>query len=119
VKKLVDEAVKWAPTKYGALAWGVMSFGLGLAIEQHNLRKLVLNSSDFLTHILARYASYERVYRNQITAKKSTTFDNFENNLVDVYKAVLVYAGAVNKYIQQLGIGIQHIPQFPCYLSNN
>jgi hypothetical protein len=105
--------VKFDPTKYGALAWGVISFGLGLAIEQHKVRELVLKSFDFLTHLLARYASYERLFRTEIDIKLSKDLSGLEKSLVDVYKAVLIYGGEVNQYLKELGIGMKIY--FPFY----
>jgi hypothetical protein len=97
--------VKFDPTKYGALAWGTISVALTLAIEQHKVRELALNTSAFLTDLLVRYATYERLYRSDVNVKPSDSLTHFENMLVDVYKAVLVYTGQVNLYTKEWGIG--------------
>jgi hypothetical protein len=101
---LIDAALKFDPTKYGALAWSLVSFGMQLAITQKVVRDLVFESSDFLANIMVRYAAYETLYRESLTVNPSATFLSFEYSLTQVYKAILVYTAEVNSYLYEWGL---------------
>ena len=98
-KQLADEAIKFDPTKYAALAWGVVSFGLEAAVRHHKVRNQALGSTDFLAGLLVKYAAYERLFRQTETrVNPSQDLINFEKELSRAYKAILQYCGFVKEH---------------------
>jgi hypothetical protein len=97
-KSLVDAGLKFDTSGYGAIAWSVLSFGLQIAINGKEVREFVFQSSEAITQLIARYAGYEILYRG--STKPSDACRKFEERLVDVYKAILVYMGTLEGYLQ-------------------
>lgn len=94
VKRLGDEAVTFDPTKYSALAWGVLTFGVEAAVRHHRVRKQALDSAELVSHLLVQYAAFERRYRDG-----SDITRNFEHELLAAYKATLHYCASVQGYL--------------------
>lgn len=87
--------MKFDKSGYGALAWSVVSFGLEIAKNAEGAREFVFSSSEIITRLMERYIEYENLYRVLLTDEK------FENGIVKVYKALLLYTIALNDYLDQ------------------
>lgn len=95
-KRLGDEAVKFDPTKYSALVWGVLTFGVEAAVRHHKVRKQALESADLVSHLLVQYAAIERDYRDG-----SAISDKIESGLLVAYKATLHYCAEAQGYLEK------------------
>lgn len=76
-----------------------MSFGLRLAANAEDTREFVLSSSEVITRFMAKYTEYERSFRGSEAGKQ------FDHLLTNVYKALLLYMIALEKYLRQSGPG--------------
>lgn len=97
VKSIIDSAVRSEPTGYASIAWTIVSFGLQLAQNEQDRLDKLFESSAFLANLLARYATIEAHYLDQ----DIKTRDRLENAIIDVYVAILEYAGAVRSTREQ------------------
>lgn len=84
---------------FAVLGWAIVSFGITMANNAKDMRDLVLESSAFLVQILARYASYERIYRTGISS--SDIIGHFEDAIQQVYKSILVYTVGMTNYMKE------------------
>ena len=91
VKSLIDSAVRSDPTGHASTAWIIVSLGLQLAQNDQDRLDMLFKSSAFLANLLARYANIEVQYLNQ----DIKDVDRLENAIIDVYVAILEYAGEV------------------------
>jgi hypothetical protein len=98
-KSLGDAVAKFDKSGYATLGWSVVSFGLQVATNEQEVRSLALSSSEFITGFMTRYAQYEKWFR------MSQPDEEFDRRLVKVYKAILLYVIAVDKYLHQLKPG--------------
>jgi len=94
VKSLGDAAVKFDKSGYAALGWSVVSFGLQVAANAEEARGFVLSSSEVITRFMARYMEYEKC-RGQHAGPE------FDRGMTEVYKSILLYAMALDTYLQQ------------------
>lgn len=94
-KSLVDAGMQFDKSGYGALAWSIVSFGLEIAKNAEGAREFVFSSSEIITQLMERYLEYENLYRVLLTD------DKFENRIMNVYKALLLYTIALNNYLTQ------------------
>jgi hypothetical protein len=102
MKSLIDAGLAFDPTKYGALGWAVLSFGLQMAINAKEIREFTLDSCDYLVNIIARYSTYELQYSS--TAHPSSTSDalkRFEEGVTTVYTSILRFLGNMKEYLGQ------------------
>jgi len=97
VKSLIDSAVRSDPTGYASTAWTIVSFGLQLAQNDQDRLDMLFKSSAFLANLLARYANLEAYYLDQ----DIKSVDRLEKAIIDVYVAILEYAGAVRRTREQ------------------
>ncbi len=100
VKSLIDSAVRSDPTGHASTAWTIVSFGLQLAQNDQDRLDMLFKSSAFLANLLARYANIEAHYLDQDVK----TVDRLENAIIDVYVAILEYAGEVRSTRGQNGV---------------
>ncbi|KAJ0108232.1 hypothetical protein J7T55_000197 [Diaporthe amygdali] len=98
-KAIGDAAVKFDKSGYAALGWSVVSFGLQVAANVKEAREFVLSSSEVITRSMAKYREYELVIRGLETGK------GFDEQLINVYKAVLLYMIALDNYLHQPRLG--------------
>ncbi|KAG6355420.1 hypothetical protein INS49_003382 [Diaporthe citri] len=99
-KSLGDAAVAFDKSGYAALGWSVVSFGLQLAANAEDTREFVLSSSEVITRFMAKYTEYERIFRGPESGEQ------FDRLLTNVYKALLLYVIALDKYLRQSGPGL-------------
>jgi hypothetical protein len=92
-KSLGDAVAKFDQSGYATLGWPVVSFGLQVATNEQEARSLALSSLEFVTGFLTRYAQYEKWFR------MSQPDEEFDRRLVKVYKAILLYVIALDKYL--------------------
>lgn len=76
-----------------------MSFGLQFVANAKDAREFVLSSSEFVTDLLVRYKEYERF-------RDSQGEQHFDELLVRVYKAILIYIVTLQQYLQQGSAGL-------------
>ncbi len=69
------------------------------------MKDFVFASSDFLANIMARYASYEALYREEAQAQPSIPYSRFEEGMVSVYESILRYVGVMSQYLKESAIG--------------
>jgi hypothetical protein len=98
-KSLGDAVAKFDQSGYATLGWSVVSFGLQVATNEQEARSLALSSSEFVTGFLTRYAQYEKWFR------MSQPDEEFDRRLVKVYKAILLYVIALDKYLHLWKLG--------------
>jgi uncharacterized protein YfbU (UPF0304 family) len=107
MKSLIDAGLAFDPTKYGALGWAVLSFGLQMAINAKEIREFTLDSCDYIVNIIARYSIYELQYSG--TAHHSSTTDalkRFEEGVTTVYASILRFLANVKEYLGQNWLGM-------------
>lgn len=105
LKSLIDAGLTFDPTKYGALAWAVVSFALQVTKNAKEIRDFVFTNSGFVMDVIARYAAYEALYCREVSATPSTAYTLFEEAIVAVYKTILVFVGEMNHYLKEYHIG--------------
>lgn len=71
-----------------------MSFGLQVAVNVEEAREFALSSSKAVTGFLARYARYETLFRGP------QPDEEFDQRLIEVYKAILLYVMALDDYLK-------------------
>lgn len=94
-----DAATELDKSGYAALGWSVVSVGLQVAVNAEAARQFVLTSSEFTTALLARYAKYEAELRGPHAG------DEFDNRIVNVYKAILLYIIALDAFMGRCTAG--------------
>ncbi|KAH8779874.1 hypothetical protein F5883DRAFT_638437 [Diaporthe sp. PMI_573] len=97
-KSLGDAAVQFDKSGYASLGWSVVSFGLQVAANAGEASEFVLSSSEIITRFMAKYREYELFFRGPEAG------DDFDEQLTNVYKAILLYMIALDKYLRQSGI---------------
>jgi hypothetical protein len=90
--------VQFDKSGYAALGWSVVSFGLQVAANAEKARKFVFSSLEDITGLMARYSEYENLFRG--------LHEEFDRLLTNVYEGILLYVIALNKYLQQCGLGL-------------
>jgi len=89
------------PTGYGTLGWAVLSFGLHIVIQEKTIRDLVFQSSEYLSNLIARYASYEALYLGSVQGHRTPALIRFEESVIVVYERVLLYLCEVKKNLKE------------------
>lgn len=103
---MIDAGLSFDPTKYGALGWAVLSFGLQMAINAREMREFTLDSCEYIINIIARYSVYELQYSG--TADPSDTTDalqKFKEGVTTVYTSILQFLGKMKEYLNQNWLG--------------
>lgn len=96
-KDLIDAGLKFDPTGYGTIVWGVVGGALQLLQNDKDRVEAVFDSAAVMARLLPKYAVVEAHYRDWKTDRQN----DFEDRIVDVYGAILQYAGEAKK-----GLGI-------------
>ena len=92
-KEIVDQGLKFDPSGYGTMVWGVVSGVLTLIQNDRDRAEAVFGASAVMAKILPKYAVVEAHYRDRLTQEHRA----FENRVQDVYVAILEYAAEVRK----------------------
>lgn len=95
-----DAAIAFDKSGYAALGWSVVSFGLRVTANTEEAREFVLSSSEIIARFMAKYRQYEKIFRGPDAGEE------FDRLLINVYKAMLLYMIALDKYLQQSGPGV-------------
>jgi len=98
-KSLSDGVVQFDKSGYATLSWSVVSFGLQVASNAKEAGIVILCSSAVIIEFVKRYAQYEKWFR------RSQPDQEFDSRLVEVYKAVLLLAIALDDYLRLWGPG--------------
>jgi hypothetical protein len=96
-KDIIDAGLKFDPTGYGTIVWGVVGGVLLLLQNDKDRVEAVFDSAAVMARLLPKYAVVEAHYRDWKTDRQK----EFEDRIVDVYTAILRYAGEAKK-----GLGI-------------
>ncbi|KAL8787323.1 MAG: hypothetical protein Q9195_007818 [Heterodermia aff. obscurata] len=92
-KDLIASGVAHDPSGYASSVWSVVSLGLQLVKNDLDTLEAVFESAFFLSDLLARFASIDRNFRDRILDDTP----DFENTIVNVYWAILVYSAEITK----------------------
>jgi hypothetical protein len=99
---LIDAGLAFDPTKYGALAWAVLSFGLHMAINAREIREFAFDACDDMVNIIARYTIYEIQYRGSAHPSDTTdALQKFEEGVTAVYTSILQFLAEMKTYLDQ------------------
>ncbi|KAK3293883.1 uncharacterized protein B0H64DRAFT_462192 [Chaetomium fimeti] len=102
VKSLIDAGLAFDPTKYGALAWAILSFGLHMAINAREIRDFMFDACDDIVNIVARYSIYKIQYRSSAHPSGTTeALQKFEEGVTDVYTSILQFLAEMKGYLNQ------------------
>ncbi|KAH6855628.1 hypothetical protein B0I37DRAFT_411606 [Chaetomium sp. MPI-CAGE-AT-0009] len=102
VKSLIDAGLSFDPTKYGALAWAVLSFGLQMSINAREIREFTFDAIDDMVNIIARYSIYEIQYRGSAHPSGTTdALQKLEEGVTAVYTSILQFLGEMKEYLNQ------------------
>lgn len=96
-KGVVDAGLKFDPTGYGTIVWGVVSSLLTLVQNDKEGVEAVFNSAAVMARFLPKYAIIENHYRDKPTQEQ----DAFEDQIEEVYVAILKYAACVQKELNR------------------
>ena len=80
------------PSGYASKAWAIVAFSLSLAQNDQDRTEKILESSAFLSSLLARYSSIEAQYLSRSLKDSS----NLRQAIIEVNVATLEYAAEVN-----------------------
>ena len=96
-KTFVDASLKFDPSGYGTIVWGVLSGVLTLVQNDKDKVDAVFDSAAVVARYLPRYAIIEAHYRDRPTQEQTA----FENQIMHVYAAILKYAACVQKELNR------------------
>lgn len=96
-KNVVDAGLKFDPTGYGTIVWGVVSGLLTLVHNDKEGVEAVFNSAAVMARFLPKYAIIENHYRDKPTQEQNA----FEDQIEQVYVAILKYAACVQKELNR------------------
>lgn len=96
-KDIVDAGLKFDPTGYGTIVWGVMSGVLTLVQNDKEKVDAVFDSAAVMARFLPKYAIIEDHYRDWPTQQQNS----FEDQIEQVYVAILKYAACVQKELNR------------------
>ncbi|KAB8239014.1 uncharacterized protein BDW43DRAFT_296406 [Aspergillus alliaceus] len=100
-KVMISTVAALDPTQHTASAWAIMSLGLTMTKNYHDLRDALFESLEYLADILAQCAFIEKKY---YLAGNSNAKQDLENALIRLYRAILHYTVLVRK-AQDASIG--------------
>lgn len=109
-KDIVDAGLKFDPSGYGTIVWGVLSGVLTLVQNDKEKADAVFDSAAVMARYLPRYAVIEDHYRSRPTQEQKA----FENQIAQVYGAILKYAACVQKELNRSFAGIFLNDLFSC-----
>ena len=97
LKDIMDAGLKFDPSDYGKIVWGVLS-GV-LTLVQNNKEKVdaVFDSAAVIAKFLPKYAIIEDYSRDRPTQEQNA----FEDQIEQVYIAILKYAACVQKELNR------------------
>ena len=96
-KGIVDAGLKFDPSGYGTIVWGVLSSVLQLVQNDKEKVDAVFDSAAVMARFLPKYAIIEDQYRDRSTQEQN----GFEDFIQAVYVAILKYAACVQKELSQ------------------
>ena len=96
-KSIVDAGLKFDPSGYGTIVWGVLSGVLTLVQNDKEKVDAVFDSAAVIARFLPRYAIIEAHYRDEPTLEQTA----FENQIEHVYAAILRFAACVQKELNR------------------
>lgn len=113
-KEIVDAGLKFDPSGYGTIVWGVLSGALTLVKNDKDKIDAVFDSAAAMARFLPKYAIIEDHYRDRPTQDQNV----FEDQIVQVYLAILKYAACVQKELNRsvtgntsLHISLRHLQE--------
>lgn len=92
-KDIIDHGLKFDPSGYGTIVWGVVSGGLQLLQNDTDRVEAIFDSAAEMAEILPKYAVVEAQYRDWPLQEQAA----FEARIVAVYSALLLYAAEAKK----------------------
>lgn len=96
-KDIVDAGLKFDPSGYGTIVWGVLSGVLTLVQNDKEKVDAVFDSAAVMARFLPKYAIIEDHYRDRPTQESNA----FEDLIEQVYVAILKYAVCVQKELNR------------------
>lgn len=95
--------VQFDKSGYAALGWSVVSFALQGLTNLEEVDQYVLESSEFVTEVLTRYALYEKWCRGPHPDEE------FDSRITNVYEAILLHVMNLDDNLQpgKRGLSIQ------------
>ncbi|KAB8238710.1 WD40-repeat-containing domain protein [Aspergillus alliaceus] len=91
-KDIVDAVVAFDPTYHAASAWAIVSLGLTVAQNHHDLQVALFESSEYLADVLAQCAYIEdQFYINGDGGRKR----DLGNAMIRLYRAILHYTAQI------------------------
>lgn len=95
-KDVIDKVLEFDPTKYGALAWSVVSFGMNMALNAQCHHEAARQGVTFLAEELTKYA---RICAEYYLSKSTTARQGLMDSILDAYTALLRYAAELKKLV--------------------
>jgi hypothetical protein len=92
-KDIIDAGLKFNPSGYRLIIWGVLSGMLTLMKNDKEKLDTVFNSAVLITRFLPKYPIIKDHYRDRPTQEQNA----FEDQIKQVYVTVLKYATCVQK----------------------
>lgn len=111
-KDIIDRGLKFDPSGYGTIVWGVVSGGLQLLQNDTDRAEAIFDSAAEMAKILPKYAVVEAQYRDWPLQEQAA----FEGRIVAVYSALLLYAAEVKKGLDKSFAGTNPWPRI-CVIS--
>ncbi|KAF7585316.1 hypothetical protein BBP40_011246 [Aspergillus hancockii] len=93
-KDIIGAVAAFDPTQHAASAWAIVSLGLTITKNHHDLRGALFDSSEYLADILTECAFVEKKYYFD---GSSSIKECLGNVLIKLYKAMLNYTALVRK----------------------
>ncbi|KAE8397387.1 hypothetical protein BDV37DRAFT_289476 [Aspergillus pseudonomiae] len=93
-KDIIGAVAAFDPTQHAASVWAIVSLGLTMTQNHHDLRDALFNSSEYLADVLAQCAFIEKKYYldGSLSIK-----EELGKALIGLYRAILHYTALVQK----------------------
>ena len=92
-KGVGDIAMQYDPL-HAALPWAAVRLVLEAVVNEYDINEALLESLEYVSSLIARYAMVEALYLNQV----SVANDQLSEAIIRLYSAVLTYLAKANKF---------------------
>lgn len=106
-KDIVDQGLKFDPSGYGTIVWAIVLGGLQLIQNDMDRVEAIFNSAAAMTRILTKYAVVEVQYRDWPIQEQTA----FEDRVIAVYSALLLYVAEAKKGLDKSMTGTDSMPR--------
>lgn len=86
------------PTGHAPLAWGAVQFFVRAAINNRDVRDLILDQQA-IAHKITRYSIFEQLYLDPSNGQHSVGHQDLRDSVIELYMRILKYQALAYKYL--------------------